>query len=175
MTAQSGVTGSATAETQGSSSSRLAEEGIVAGVIGAATIAVWFLILDTIKGRPFYTPTVLGSVLFRPGGGFPSPGNLPVPFELVLVYTWIHGLVFCVIGGIAAWLLAVAERKPDLGFGIVLLFVVFEFGFLVAAMLFAERLLHVLAWQEILIGNLLAAATMGFYFWRRHPNLIIRP
>jgi hypothetical protein len=56
-----------------------------------------------------------------------------------------------------------------------LLFAVFEFGFLVGAMLFAERLLHVMAWQEILVGNLLAAAAMGVYFWRRHPNLTIRP
>lgn len=175
MTAQPGVTSRATAEREASGGSRLAQEGIVAGVIGAATIAIWFLLLDTIKGRPFYTPTVLGSVLFRPGGGVPAPESLPVSFELVLVYTWVHGLVFCVLGGIAAWLLAVAERKPDLGFGIVLLFVVFEFGFLVAAMLFAERLLHALAWQEILVGNVLAAAAMGYYFWRRHPNLIIRP
>lgn len=175
MTAQSGVTGSATVERQASGSSRLSQEGIVAGVIGAATVAIWFLILDTLKGRPFYTPTVLGSVLFRPGGGAPLPESLPVSFELVLVYTWVHGLVFCVIGGIAAWLLAVAERKPDLGFGILLLFAVFEFGFLVGAMLFAERLLHVMAWQEILVGNLLAAAAMGVYFWRRHPNLTIRP
>lgn len=175
MAAQSGVTSSATAEREASDSSRLAQEGIVAGVIGAATIAIWFLILDTIKGRPFHTPSVLGSVLFRPGGAPPSLENVPVSFEVVLVYTWVHGLVFCVIGGIAAWLLAVAERKPDLGFGIVLLFVVFEFGFLVAAMLFAETLLHALAWQEILVGNLLAAAAMGLYFWRRHPNLTIRP
>jgi hypothetical protein len=58
MTAQSGVTGSATAEGQASGSSRLPQEGIVAGVIGAATVAIWFLILDTLKGRPFYTPTV---------------------------------------------------------------------------------------------------------------------
>lgn len=175
MIAQSGGTSSTTVEREASGSSRLAQEGIVAGVIGAATIAIWFLLLDTIKGRPFYTPTVLGSVLFRPGAQVLAPESLPVSFELVLVYTWVHGLVFCVLGGIAAWLLALAERKPDLGFGIVLLFVVFEFGFLVAAMLFAERLLHALAWQEILVGNVLAAAAMGYYFWRRHPNLIIRP
>lgn len=175
MTAQPGVTGSATAESQPSETSRLYQEGIVAGLIGAAAIAVWFLIVDTLKGRPLYTPSVLGTVLFRPGGRLAAPGSLPVSFEMVLVYTWVHGLVFCVIGGIAARLLAAAERKPDLGFGILLLFVVFEFGFLVAAMLFAEALLHALAWQEVLIGNLLAAGAMGAYFWRRHPNLTIRP
>lgn len=175
MTAQPGVTGSATAGSQTSETSRLYQEGIVAGIIGAATIAGWFLIVDTLKGRPLYTPSVLGTVLFRPGGRLASPESLSVSLEMVLVYTWVHGLVFCVIGGVAARLLAAAERKPDLGFGILLLFVVFEFGFLVAAMLFAEALLHALAWQEVLIGNLLAAGAMGAYFWRRHPNLTIRP
>lgn len=174
MSAQPGVTSPA-AERQPSETSKLYAEGIVAGIIGAATIAVWFLIVDTLKGRPFHTPSVLGTVLFRPGGTLASPEALPVSFEMVLVYTWVHGLVFCVIGGIAARLLAAAERKPDLGFGVLLLFVVFEFGFLVGAMLFAEALLHALAWQEVLIGNLLAAAAMGGYFWRRHPDLTIRP
>jgi len=150
-------------------------DGIIAGTIGAATIAVWFLILDTIKGRPLYTPSLLGAVLFRPGKPLPSPENVSVSFELVLGYTWVHWLVFCVIGGAASLLLRAAERRPDLGFGVLLLFVVFEFGFLVGAMLFAEAVLRAIAWQEILVGNLLAAVTMGAFFWRRYPNLIIRP
>jgi hypothetical protein len=150
-------------------------DGIIAGTVGAATIALWFLILDTLKGRPFYTPSVLGSVLFRPGVPLPDPERVRVSFELVLVYTWVHWLVFCVIGGAASLLLGAAERRPEAGFGILLLFAVFEFGFLVGAMLFAEVILRVLAWQQILIGNLLAAAAMGGFFWRRHPNLVIRP
>jgi hypothetical protein len=35
--------------------------------------------------------------------------------------------------------------------------------------------LHALAWPTILIGNLLAAGTMAWYFWRRHPQLAIWP
>ena len=152
-------------------------DGIVAGTIGAATIALWFLILDTIKGRPLYTPSVLGSVLFKPGVPLPSPESVPASFELVLVYTWVHWLVFCVIGGAASLLLGAAERRPDAGFGILLLFVIFEFGFLVGAMLFAEAILRAIAWQEILLGNLLAAAGMGAFLWHRHPQVmkIIRP
>jgi hypothetical protein len=152
-------------------------EGIIAGTVGAATIAVWFLLLDTLKGHPLYTPSVLGTVLFRPGAPLPAPEAVAVSFELVLVYTWVHWLVFCVIGGAASLLLRTAERRPDAGFGILLLFVVFEFGFLVGAMLFAEAVLRAVAWQEILLGNLLAALAMGAYFWRRHPGImsIIRP
>jgi hypothetical protein len=46
---------------------------------------------------------------------------------MVLLYTWVHGMVFCVIGGIASKLLALAERNRSR----VRYFAVrgFEFGF----------------------------------------------
>jgi hypothetical protein len=150
-------------------------EGFAAGLLGAAAIALWFLILDTVAGRPLHTPTILGTAIFRGGQGLASSEAVPVSLEMVVLYTWVHGLVFCVIGGIAARLLAVAERQPNAGFGILLLFVVFEFGFLVVTLLFAEPVLHVLTWPAILGGNLLAALAMGAYFWRRHPTLQVFP
>src|SRR6266705_427846 len=35
-------------------------EGVITGCIGATAIALWFLIVDTIAGHPFYTPIFLG-------------------------------------------------------------------------------------------------------------------
>jgi hypothetical protein len=151
------------------------EEGLVAGLLGAATIAVWFLILDSLAGQPFRTPTILGTAIFRGGRGLTAPDGVPVSFEMVLLYTWIHALVFWVIAGVAARLLRVAERQPNAGFGILLLFVVFEFGFVAAALVFAEPVLHAVTWPAILGGNLLAALVMGVYFRRRHPDLQIFP
>lgn len=175
MTDQPGVLTPTKFDTQTSDVARLYEEGIVAGVLGGATIAIWFLILDTMEGRPLYTPTVLGTALFRHGQGLDSPEALAVSFDMVLVTTWVHFLAFAVMGGVASRLLALAEQRPNLGFGIVLLFVVFEFGFVTAAMVFAQPVLHALDWPAILVGNLLAAAAMALYFWRRHPHLRIEP
>jgi hypothetical protein len=154
---------------------RIYQEGLVAGLLGAAVIAVWFLILDTTAGRPLHTPTILGTAIFRGGQGLSAPESVPVSLEMVVLYTWVHALVFCVIGGIAARLLAVAERQPNVGFGILLVFVVFEFGFVVVTLLFAEPVLQALTWPAVLGGNLLAALAMGTYFWRRHPALEIFP
>ena len=155
--------------------SRISTEGIVAGLIGAVTVAVWFFILDAVQGRPLYTPTVLGTALFGNASALDAPQHLPASFETALMFTWVHVLAFAVLGGIAAYLLTLAERDPNYGFGILLFFVVFMFGFLVVAMTFAESVLHALAWPAILVGNLLAAAAMAIYFRRHHPNLIIRP
>jgi hypothetical protein len=154
---------------------KLYQEGIVAGVLGAATIAVWFLILDTIQGRPLYTPTVLGTALFKGSHALESPGTLSVSFDMVLVISWVHLLIFTVVGGLASRLLALAEERPNIGFGVVLLFVVFEFGFVATAMIFAQPVLHALDWPAILVGNLFAAMAMILYFRRRHPNLRIEP
>jgi amino acid permease len=56
-----------------------------------------------------------------------------------------------------------------------LLFVIFEFGFVGAALVFAESILHALTWLSVLVGNLLAAAAMTAYFWRQHADLRISP
>ncbi|MCH7914617.1 MAG: hypothetical protein IH856_16560 [Deltaproteobacteria bacterium] len=144
-------------------------------MIGAAIIAIWFLILDTFNGRPLYTPTVLGTALFGRGEGLSSPESMRVSWEMTLMFTWVHGMVFAVIGGSVSYLLRLIEKNADLGFGILLLFVVLEFGFIVAAFIFAEPILHALAWPAVLIGNLLATAGMAGYFWLHHPNLMIRP
>ena len=177
MTVQTGATHEPLARPEESSPAsrdvtKLYQEGLVAGLVGAATVALWFLVVDTIQGRPFYTPTVLGAALF--GRGAPWPDGLP-DLGMVLMFTWVHGLAFVVIGGVVSRLLTLAEQQPSLGFGVLMLFVFFEFGFIAAAMLFAAPVLRALAWPLILVANLLAAATMGGYFWLRHPNLRVQP
>jgi len=174
MTAQTG-TATPVLSARAGEASHVYEEGIAAGLIGAGVIALWFLVLDAVQGRPLYTPTVLGSALFGHAQALDAPEQLLVSTETALMFTWVHVLIFAMLGGVAARLLVLAERDPNYGFGILLLFVAFEFGFLVVAMIFAEGVLRAVAWPAILVGNLLAAGAMAAYFWRRHPNLTIRP
>ena len=148
-------------------------DGLIAGIIGAAIIAIWFLFLDTVIRSPFYTPTVLGTALhLREEDLVPSEG-VQVSLKLTLMYTWIHGLAFIVLGEIAAYLLLFAAQKPSLRFGILMLFVILEFGFVGTAFIFAEPVLHELAWPTVVLGNLMAAAGMAVYLWLRHPNFVI--
>jgi hypothetical protein len=42
-------------------------------------------------------------------------------------------------------------------------------------MVFAEPVLHALAWPAVLVANMLAATAMGGYFWVRHRNLSVSP
>jgi len=169
------MTTTASAPTTTYDSTRTYQDGIVAGVLAACAVALWFLLFDTVRGQPLYTPSVLGTALFGRGASLAPLEATPVSREMVLMFTWVHGLVFAALGGIAARLLAVAERSPHLGFGILLLFVIFEACFTVAAYLLAAPILHALTWPAVLVANLLAAAVMGAYLWRRHPALRVEP
>jgi hypothetical protein len=150
----------------------LYQEGIVAGLLAASAVAIWFLIVDTVAGRPFYTPSVLGTVLFGRGIGLDP---VPVSFSMVAMFTWVHGMVFAVLGGIASRLLAVVEKNPSVGFGVLLLFVLLQSGFTVTAAFLAAPIFAALGWPSIFVANLLAAGVMALYFRLRHPNLSVRP
>src|SRR5262249_57069704 len=88
-----------TVDSPGLDLSRVYQQGFLAGLVGAATVALWFLIVDTFNGRPLYTPTVLGTALFRHGAGLGAAETLPISFEMVWMFTWVHALVFAAIGG----------------------------------------------------------------------------
>ena len=156
-------------------SSSIYKEGIIAGVLGALTVAAWFFVVDMVHGRPFYTPTVLGTALFGRGVWPSTLETLPPSFEMVAMFTWVHVLTLAILGVVVERLLAMAERNPSLGFGFVLLFVILEACFTVAAMIVAEPVLRALTWPAILAANFLAAAAMAGYFWLRHPTMQIRP
>src|SRR6185295_9479726 len=74
------------------------EQGLAAGVLGAAAVAIWFLIVDLVAGRPFFTPSILGTALFQGSAAVATPERVPVSLEMVVVFTWIHVLVFVIIG-----------------------------------------------------------------------------
>ena len=150
-------------------------EGIRAGLVGASIIAVWFLLVDTLAGRPFYTPAVLGQALFHGEASIQGGGPIEPSLEMVAGFTWVHYLVFMLIGVGAARLMALAERDPNLGFGIVLFFAVFEFGFLLASMVLADSVMQRLAWPAVVVGNLLAAVGMCWVLWHAHRQLAIQP
>ena len=149
-------------------------DGLIAGIIGAAIIAIWFLFLDAVSSLPLSAPTILGTALFVGPEDLASTERVPVSLRLTLMYTCVHMLVFIVLGEIAAYFLLSAGKNPNLGLSILLLFVILEFGFVGTTFVFAKPVLYALAWPMVLLGNLLAAAGMACYLWLRHP-FVIRP
>jgi hypothetical protein len=144
---------------------RVAREGLVAGLIGAAVVAVWFLVYDLFAGAPLRTPALLGAAVLE---GLRDPSGLVITLPLVLKYTVIHGAAFVMFGWAAAGLLALADREPRLIFVFVMLLCCFEVFFFALVATLAHWLLETLEWWTILIANLFAATGMLAYFFRHH-------
>jgi len=145
--------------------SRVAREGLVAGGLGAAAVAVWFLLYDTAAGAPLRTPALLGAAVLE---GVRDPAALTISLPLILKYTLVHVAAFLVFGWLAAGLLALADREPRLLFAFVMLFVCFEVFFFAMIAVLAHWLLEALAWWTILAANLLASLAMLGYLLREH-------
>lgn len=139
-------------------------EGVMAGLWGAVAVAAWFFAVDLIQAEPFRTPALLGSAFLRQTSTIPA----------VALYTVFHGFAFVVFGVVASFLVAGAERQPMFVFALVILFTAFEVLFFGAIVIVASWLLDELAGWSIFLGNVLAAAAMLFYFFRRHRTLAQR-
>jgi hypothetical protein len=142
---------------------KLVREGMIAGAIGAAGVAAWFLLLDIVAGQPLFTPSALGGVL---AGNFASDsGAVHLPW--VVGYTVFHFAAFLAVGLILSFVAHRAEREPSILAVFLILFVVFELGFYGFTAILAEtRLPGALAWYRVTGGNLIAAVLMGTYIWR---------
>jgi hypothetical protein len=139
--------------------------GGVAGALGAAIVAVFFLAIDVAAGRPFWTPTALGSAFFR-GEALPLDAS-PVP-ALIAGYTAMHATVFVAFGLIASVVLASEGRRlAPAGLGLAaLLFLAFETAFFVFTALFDPALIATYGFGNPAAANLLAAGAMAAYLTR---------
>ncbi|MGH7323848.1 MAG: hypothetical protein ACREJ9_04285 [Candidatus Rokuibacteriota bacterium] len=143
-------------------------EGIVAGVLGAGVVALWFLVFDVARGKPLLTPALLGAAVFY---GVNTPIGLEISSGPVIGYTIVHLLAFVAFGVIAASVVAASEREPTLLIAVVILFAAFETFFLGVVSVLGRAITDALSWWGILIANFLAAAVMLWYFLLRHRAL----
>ena len=147
----------------------LFKEGIIAGLLGALVIAVWFGALDTLAGHPFFTPATLGRGLLGVFGPIPPEDGM---FTFVLFYTVFHFAAFMLVGLLASLIVQLARQEPSILIGFAILFAVTEIGIYgLVALIEGASPLGRNAWLPIMVGNILATLTMGFYFWKTHGEL----
>jgi hypothetical protein len=149
--------------------SQILEDGFFCGVLGAGIVALWYLILDSLAGRPLFTPSLLGSLLFQKGAML---ANVTVQPSIVAWYTAVHALAFLAVGMVAAWLAAQFEKFPAVGIAMLFLFVIFETAFFIFALAVGKTVLGTLGLWTVAVANLLAASAMAGYLWWRHPSAV---
>jgi hypothetical protein len=148
-------------------------EGVFIGLLGAATVAAFFGVVDLLAGHPLWTPYVLGSAFFR--GTLPAAGSPIVP-GLVLGYTVLHTAVFAGVGALASFHFLDGGRLPGpvAVRGLVLaglLFAAFEVIFVAFGAVAAPGILGLLGAGRVAAANLVASGVMAAILFVRAEQL----
>jgi hypothetical protein len=143
-------------------------DGLMAGVIGASTVALWFLLVDGVLREPLFTPSLVGNRLL--GSGL-EPHELAIDLASVSLFAVIHGVLFMLFGVAAAWFVARHVSRPRFPALCLGLFVPLQLGFYAGTELLIADVARVIGHWAILGGNVLAAAGMAVYlrWFQPHP------
>src|SRR5215208_5650931 len=133
-------------------------EGLAAGLVGGVVAAVWHLVVDLVRGEPFYTPNVLGQVFL---GGDITPTVRTIVPQAVAGYAVLHFALFLLLGIALVALTHMASRNPALRMGVWLGLVIaflFSLGFLLV-LYWATR--QRFPWLPAVGGSTLGIGSMG--------------
>jgi hypothetical protein len=129
------------------STHRTLREGLRLGLIVAICTWAWLVLVDTIAGDPFRTFSLLGGV---------------APFTVV------HVLLNIAYALAIVSLIHGAVHEPNLIFALGFGFIMMEFAFAMAAVMFSQVLGNI-AWVQIFGGSLLGASIALILLARTHP------
>jgi hypothetical protein len=151
------------------SASDIMLDGLFTGMIGALVVAVWFLVLDLAAGQPLRTPALLGNVLLH---GTMGAGIITVTPLQVAAYSAFHFVAFIAVGVFLSYMMTLFERFPIMFFVLLVLFLCLQAGFFVLDAILGAQMMNQLKPWTVVVGNLLAAAAMALFLWKRHPSVL---
>src|SRR5690606_2621707 len=122
--------------------------GGLAGILAATALALWFLLVDALQGRPLYTPAFLASVVL----GFEQ---VDAGAGVIALYTVLHSVVFTVLGILMALLLPRIRTGPSVLLGAVLGLLLFNILFYGSVIVTGVDVVDVLGWPQVLAGNVI--------------------
>ncbi len=148
---------------------KVVTQGLVAGLIGYATVAVVFAVVNLLAGRnAFYTAALLGASLFY---GVRDPSQVTVTAQYVFAYNGAHLVVFLGFGLVSAGLAELAEHLTQLWYvGLVMFFFV-AFHLAAAMQVVATPIQHAIPDVAVWAAGFAAALLMGTYLLWVHPRI----
>jgi len=144
--------------------SPIQSRGVVAGVLAAGSLALWFLAVDLIRSQPFDTPMFVAGAL----AGHTIDG--PASAGLLALYTLLHFTVFILIGMGVALAFERSRIAPHPLLGLVLGFLLFDLLFYTGVIVTGVDVVRELGWPEVLIGNLIAGVVLVGYLHLKLPG-----
>ena len=134
----------------------IVSRGVVAGIVGATAMALWFLVIDGSQGEPFRTPAFIAHALL-------DMDEVRMTLGPIALYTFIHYAAWVAVGLVVSWLLTMVETASPVLLGLVLGFALFDMVFYGSVAVTGVDVVGELGWPEVLVGNLIAGVSLfGF-------------
>ena len=141
-------------------------DAFYSAAIGGSVLGCFFLLVDVVAGQPFYTPSLMGRVLFL---GVAPEAVTGVRLDLVAYFTMLHMGAFGALGiafSVLVYEVELHSHHPARVVG--LLFLVIEGGFLISANVFMPGVVAEIGFGRILVGNILTATAMALFMLKSH-------
>src|SRR5438067_1926034 len=139
--------------------------GAVGGLLAGLTVALWFLVVDSLAGRPFHTPAVLAGALARQDIMAPT-------FRIVAAYTVVHFAVFALLGVAMAAAIGALRLPPRLLLGVPFGLVAQELVFYAGLLLSGTPRVAVVPWPHVVAANVLSGWVLMWYLHRAQPEAV---
>ncbi len=141
-------------------------DSVYSGALGGSAVALFFLVVDLLNGRPLFTPSLMGGALLH---GVAQEAVAQVQLDAIAYYSIVHIAAFAALGTGISWLVHEVElhsRHPVVV--LLVLFAILEVGFFVVAPLAVPGVIARLGVVRVGAANLLAAGTMALFFVLSH-------
>lgn len=144
-------------------------QGVTAGLLGFATVALFFALENLFAGRsPFYTAALLGATVFH---GATDPSQVSVTPENVLLYNGLHLVTFIAFGLIGSALATLADRGAQLWYVGLFFFIFVAFHLVGVAQGLAMPMRAAISDASVWIAGLAASTAMAAYILWQHPRI----
>lgn len=143
-------------------------EGIVTGLVGAVTVAVWFLVVDLLAGSPLHTPAALASAVLL---GAADASEIEVNVGVMAAYSILHLSAFIAVGVAFSWLAQRLYGAPAFAARALIVLLLMEGLFIGSVGMASGWIVQELGWVTILVANGLAVTGMSGWIWQHNPDL----
>jgi len=144
-------------------------DGFFGGGIAGSTIALFFLALDLLEGRPLYTPAMMGAALFD---RVAATSVETIRLDMVAYFSILHFATFALLSVGLSYLCRISRLVE----GHVLVMTALVFSVLTAVILAADwvampGVVAALGYGQVLLANALTGlALAAFMKWSHQPG-----
>jgi hypothetical protein len=147
----------------------LVYDAFFGGGIGGSAIALSFLLMDVLEGRPLYTPSMLGAVLFN---GVAAASVETIRLDMVSFFSMLHFATFALLAGALSYVSRVSRAVE--GHTLVMAAIIFSVltaAILAADWLFMPGVVETLGYGQVILANAVTGFAMAaFMKWSHRPG-----